>query len=217
MTTATLTRILLNPRSTAVRRDLVDADGLHKTVMRLAPDGIGDSARQQAGILFRLDRTQTGEVLLVQSLLPPDLRHLPADYGQIDTRDLGPMLKAFTTGLQVRYRIAANASKRIRPSEQEMASGRKHGRVIPLTGEEATTWWQRKSADAGLAVHSVVASPLPAARGRGNSAPRHALTRFDGLATITDPHALTTAVLAGIGKGKPYGAGLLSLAPAHRG
>lgn len=216
MTTATLTRILLNPRSTAVRKDLADADGLHKTVMRLAPDGIGDSARQQAGILFRLDRTQTGDVLLIQSLLPPDLHHLPIDYGQIDTRDLGPMLKALTTGLQVRYRIAANASKRIRPTEQEAARGRKHGKVTPLTGEEAITWWQRKSADAGLTVHTALASPLPPARGRGNTAPRHALTRFDGLATITDTQALTTAVLTGIGRGKPYGAGLLSLAPARR-
>ena len=102
MTTATLTRILLNPRSAAVRRDLADADGLHKTVMRLAPEGIGDSARKQAGILFRLDRSKTGEVLLVQSLVTPNFERLPADYGQVDTRDLSDMLKAFTTGLQVR-------------------------------------------------------------------------------------------------------------------
>ncbi|MGW1941632.1 type I-E CRISPR-associated protein Cas6/Cse3/CasE [Streptomyces goshikiensis] len=31
---------------------------------------------------------------------------------------------------------------------------------------------------------------------------------------MTDPAALTTALLSGIGHGKPYGAGLLTLAPA---
>lgn len=43
---------------------------------------------------------------------------------------------------------------------------------------------------------------------------RHSLVRYDGTATVTDPDALRAAVLAGIGRGKPYGAGLLSLAPA---
>ncbi len=43
---------------------------------------------------------------------------------------------------------------------------------------------------------------------------RHSLIRYDGTATVTDPTALTQAVLTGIGRGKPYGAGLLSLAPA---
>lgn len=43
---------------------------------------------------------------------------------------------------------------------------------------------------------------------------RHHLTRYDGTATITDPDALTHALLTGIGRAKPYGAGLLSLALA---
>ncbi|WP_437012987.1 type I-E CRISPR-associated protein Cas6/Cse3/CasE [Streptomyces sp. enrichment culture] len=54
------------------------------------------------------------------------------------------------------------------------------------------------------------------ARPRGRDAPRmpHSLLRYDGTATVTDPDTLTAAMVHGIGRGKPYGAGLLSLAPA---
>ncbi|MFI2633005.1 type I-E CRISPR-associated protein Cas6/Cse3/CasE [Streptomyces collinus] len=43
---------------------------------------------------------------------------------------------------------------------------------------------------------------------------RHSLLRYDGTATVTDPDTLTAAMVHGVGRGKPYGAGLLSLAPA---
>jgi CRISPR system Cascade subunit CasE len=45
---------------------------------------------------------------------------------------------------------------------------------------------------------------------------RHSLVRYDGTGLITDPEALTQALVAGIGRAKSYGAGLLSLAPATR-
>jgi CRISPR system Cascade subunit CasE len=214
---ASLTRIQLNPRHPAVRKDLADTVGLHKTVMRLAPQHLGEHAREQAGVLFRLDEDHSGAVLLVQTGDRPDLDQLPAGYGHSDTRDLSPMFKALSAGMHVRYRIAANAAKRLRPPAEQEAVGRSHGKVVPLHGEEAAAWWRRRSVEAGLDVHTVLATDLRPARTRTGTGPRHELTRFDGTATVTDPHALTAAVLAGIGKGKPYGAGLLSLAPAGRG
>ena len=214
---ASLTRIQLNPRHPAVRKDLADTVGLHKTVMRLAPQNLGERARERAGVLFRLDEDENGAVLLIQTGDQPDLQQLPLGYGQTDTRDLSPMFKALTAGMHVRYRIAANAAKRLRPPAEQEAAGRSHGKVVPLHGEEAAAWWRRRSAEAGLDVHNVLATDLRPARARSGAGPRHELTRFDGTATITDPEALTAAIVTGIGKGKPYGAGLLSLAPAGRG
>nr|WP_246460632.1 type I-E CRISPR-associated protein Cas6/Cse3/CasE [Streptomyces himalayensis] len=71
--TATLTRIRLNLRSPDVRRDLAHTDSLHKTVMLLAPDHLGDNPRQQTGLLFRLERGThpMPPTLLVQSHQPP--------------------------------------------------------------------------------------------------------------------------------------------------
>ncbi|MER5348035.1 type I-E CRISPR-associated protein Cas6/Cse3/CasE [Streptomyces mirabilis] len=225
-TTATLTRIRLNRRSRAVRRDLTDTVGLHKTVMLLAPDALGEHPRQKAGLLFRLEDAtdDTPPTLLIQSHQPPDLTRLPQRYGSAETRALHPMFQALTPGRAVRYRITANASAVRRVLDDHQAVDHKHGRkVVALYGDDALAWWQRRAHQAGLALTTTDATPARFRRPRPASepgdadhapGPLHVLTRFDGLATITDPDRLRHALLAGIGRGKPYGAGLLSLAPA---
>jgi CRISPR system Cascade subunit CasE len=209
-----LTRIRLNRRSPAVRRDLDDAVNLHKTLMRLAPNALGPQARQQAGLLFRLDH-QPAPTLLIQTAQPPDLTALPATYGTAQTRDLTPMFAALTPGLLVRYRITANASTRQPDREDHRLGGpRKRGKVIHLTGEQALTWWNRRATSAGLDLHTTDATRCAFRTRPGEPGPCHPLTRFDGIATITDPDSLIHALTTGIGRGKPYGAGLLTLAPA---
>ncbi|MEU9446611.1 type I-E CRISPR-associated protein Cas6/Cse3/CasE [Streptomyces sp. NPDC048304] len=210
--TAVIARIRLNPYSRAVQRDLRDATQMHRTVMRLAPDNLGDSPRHTAGLLYRVDETTTASTLLIQgSTLDPS--RLPADYGHADVKDLTPMFAALRKGLPVRYRIVLNPVKRQRlPLEHKG----QRGRIIPLSGPDADQWWIQRAADAGLHLHVLTPTNLAAARPRSADAPpmRHSLIRYDGTATITDPDALTQAVLTGIGRGKSYGAGLLSLAPA---
>ncbi|WP_329167873.1 type I-E CRISPR-associated protein Cas6/Cse3/CasE [Streptomyces sp. NBC_01685] len=84
-----LTRIALNPHTTAARADLADVDSLHKTLMRLTPDNNGPTPRTTAGLLFR---TETGPdpTLLVQTAHTPDLTALPTHYGTARTIDLTP-------------------------------------------------------------------------------------------------------------------------------
>lgn len=207
-----IARIRLNPHSRNVQRDLRDATEMHRTVMRMVPDGLGDSPRSQAGLLYRLDETDTTSTLLVQANRLDPTR-LPAGYGQADIKSLTPMFTALRKGLAVRYRIALNPAKRERlPLE---AQG-KRGRIVPLSGADADQWWLRRAADAGLRIHVLTPTNMPPIRPRKKDPDgmRHTLVRYDGTATITDPDALHEAVLAGIGRGKPYGAGLLSLAPA---
>ncbi|MER6425504.1 type I-E CRISPR-associated protein Cas6/Cse3/CasE [Streptomyces sp. NPDC001137] len=224
--TATLTRIRLNRRSKEVRRDLTDTVSLHKTVMLLAPDDLGDNPRQKAGLLFRLEDAtdDTPPTLLIQSHQPPDLTRLPQRYGSAETRTLHPMFQALTPGRAVRYRITANASAARRVLDGHQPVDNKQGKkVIALYGDDALAWWQRRAHQAGLALTSTDTTPARFRRPRpatkpgttgSDPGPRHALTRFDGLATVTDPDLLRHALLTGIGRGKPYGAGLLSLAPA---
>lgn len=224
--TATLTRIRLNRNSPDVRRDLARPDSLHKTVMLLAPEGLGEHPRQKAGLLFRLEHAtnHTPPTLLIQSQLPPDISRLPRAYGTTETRDLTPMFQALSTGRSVRYRITANASARRKVLDGDpFFDTRTRHKDIPLFGDDALAWWQRKATHAGLALTSTDTTPIGPFRRpvtkkqNSDSEPdvfRHVLTRFDGAATITDPGQLHHALLAGIGRGKPYGAGLLSLAPA---
>ncbi|KAA6212426.1 type I-E CRISPR-associated protein Cas6/Cse3/CasE [Streptomyces albofaciens JCM 4342] len=207
-----LARIRLNPHSRDVQRDLRDATEMHRTAMRLVPDHLGHSARQQAGLLYRIDETDTASTLLVQAR-HLDLTRLRDGYGHGEVKSLAPMFQALREGLTVRYRIVVNPSKReLLPK----SAGSKRGRIIPLAGADADQWWTRRAADAGLHLNTLIPTPLQPVRphGKDASSMRHSLLRYDGTATITDPAALTHALTTGVGRAKPYGAGLLSLAPA---
>ncbi|MGP3959728.1 type I-E CRISPR-associated protein Cas6/Cse3/CasE [Nonomuraea sp. 3N208] len=205
--TAWLTRIVLDPRSHAARRDLGDADALHKRVMSLVPDELGEQARAKAGVLYRYDETGTvGPHLLIQTGLPIDNSRLPARYGSLAVRDLTPLLDLLRADMTVRYRIVGNPTKRLgRTSERE-------GKLVALRGMEADQWWHARAEASGLILHTLISTALPDIRGKGPGRVQHAATRFDGIAVIKDPGLVRHAVLAGIGRGKAHGCGLLSLA-----
>ncbi|MEU9352389.1 type I-E CRISPR-associated protein Cas6/Cse3/CasE [Streptomyces griseoloalbus] len=207
-----IARIRLNPHSRDVQRDLRDATQMHRTVMRMVPDNLGDAPRQQAGLLYRVDESDTSSTLLVQAT-QLDPARLPTGYGQADVKSLSPMFTALRKGLAVRYRIVLNPAKRERLSLEEKGT---RGRIVPLSGADADQWWLRRATEAGLDLHVLTPTSMEPARSRGRDTPhmRHSLLRYDGTATVTDPDALKDAVIHGIGRGKPYGAGLLSLAPA---
>ncbi|WP_028478548.1 type I-E CRISPR-associated protein Cas6/Cse3/CasE [Nocardia sp. CNY236] len=206
-----LTRIRLNLRDKAVHRDLHNIVGLHQRLMRMMPTELGPTPRAESGLLYRIDETRTGTHLLVQSRHYPEFSELPPTYGDTATRELTPLLDRLVTGNTISYRLAANTSKRLgRTSERA-------GKLVALRGEDAQTWWQQRAQRCGLDLHTVSLLDLPDARGkRIASTPgdriRHAVTRFDGIATITDSHALRNAVTGGIGRGRAHGCGLLSLA-----
>jgi CRISPR system Cascade subunit CasE len=205
-----LTRIVPDTRHTAVNRDLTDAVRLHQRIMSLMPDGLGDQARHQAGVLYRRETTRTGPQLLIQTNIRPIPDRLPTGYGTVAVRDLSPLLNALDKGSTVHYRIAANASKRLGRTADHP------GKIAALRGAAAEQWWTQRAERCGLALRTLTATPMTDATGRRNSQHpiKHAITRFDGLAIITDPDALRTAIAEGIGRGKSYGCGLLSLALA---
>ncbi|MFD7450571.1 type I-E CRISPR-associated protein Cas6/Cse3/CasE [Kitasatospora sp. NPDC059827] len=211
-----LTRIIPDQRSRDARRDSDHAIDLHHRMMSLFPDSVADTeARRRLGVLFRTESTTAGQQILLQSAQPPDLDRLPAGYGQAATKTLSPLLEALRDGLQVRYRIAANPIRRPSRATRELYQLKA---VVPLQGAAAEDWWTRQSEATGLTLATLRSTPLDAARGRRRSDQRpiqHDRVLFEGTAVITDADRLRTRLTDGIGKGKAYGCGLLSIAP-HR-
>lgn len=219
MTDLHLARIRLNPASRDVQRDLADAKQLHTTLMRLLPDRLGPEPRRLANLLFRVETDQTGTTVLAQATHPLDPGRLPTGYGRSETKTLTPMLAALTTGLRVRYRIDVNPTKS-EPAPATSGGKRPRGTVRALSGPEADAWWHKRASTCGLAVETAVPtkSAWPPRPGRNRrDAIRISLWRYDGTATVTDPETLRRALTEGIGRGKPYGAGLLSLLPERPG
>jgi len=260
--TTWLTRIVTNPGSREVERDSVDMTQLHRTVMAMFPEDLGDEARLSGGVLFRYEAGPGGATVLVQSALQPDVGRLPTGYGQSALRQIDPLLDALRPGHQVHYRIIANASRKLGRNTQQ---GRPLS-VVPLFGAEAEEWWARQAEQSGLVPTLVTAEPLnptsfhrlipagmparttttpvraesseshPAAaaapgtadasptaaavgrRGRGGEGRVHirqVQTRFDGIAVVQNPALLRERIRTGIGRGKAYGCGLLTLAPVR--
>ncbi len=213
-----LVRILVNPRCHRVwSRGTLDGGALHRDIMRLAPDALGNQARKEANVLFRAEHTQRGLQILAQLSCAPRVDNLAPDFahGTPECRNIESLVSSMHSGTRVRYRIDANPTKRLGNS-----AGDKKGRLAVLHGADAAEWWHRRAAESGLELLSATASAMPDILGSRNRdrrgrcrATSHGVTRFEGVAVVADPEKVRSAVVEGIGRARTYGCGLLSIVP----
>lgn len=203
-----LSLLHLNPRSRQVRNELTAPYEMHRTIMQAFPDG---HKRDASGVLFRLDiDALTGRpVLLVQSQVEPNWHILHADYlspeqqPAVQVKEFDPKLSA---GQMLAFRLRANPTVK------------RGGKICGLyQEEEQQDWLLRKGAQSGFRVSQVNINHTEMARDeihRGDAS--HDLTllavRFDGLLQVIDPVQVREVVATGVGRGKAFGFGLLSLA-----
>jgi len=172
-------RLILNPRSRAVRRDLADAFQMHRSVMSAFPQlAERDRSDPESGsILWRIDTDQRSGVtmLIVQSEFAPDWNVLlgrQPDYvaapagderSPVDTKE---RTLALSAGQVLSFRLRANPTKKLK------ADGRKNGvRVGLVTEVEQLAWLQRKAEAGGFRLHSVVVIPEESAEPRRTHKP----------------------------------------------
>lgn len=220
-----LSRLVLNPRSRAVRRDVADCYAMHRTVMSLFGQVNGPAARARLTVLYRLDSDgRAGRLtLLVQSQSQPRFAGLPEGYlldeeDNPSCRPLGPTYGGLRSGARVCFRLRANPTRRLITN----------GQRVELVGEQAQIeWLRRKAADHGFALISVAArtdtpNTLAIAEGKTTgwrpSGPGEkdrltmAAALFEGEIVIRDADAFRSALQNGIGTAKAFGFGLLSIA-----
>lgn len=184
--------LLLNPASSVVKEDLRDVQRMHARTCSLV-----GAARADSRLLWRAD----GHRLIVQAAMPIDLSRLPAGYATlVEDREVRLDWPAGTT---VRWEIVAN------PTRDIPRTRRRVGLTDP---EECADWIQARLPRAGLRPLRIDGWQEPLGRGRH---PRGRIIvgrwRFRGVAIVERPEALAQALVNGVGKGKAYGAGLLTV------
>ena len=218
-----LSRLILNLRSAAVRKDLCNAQDLHRTIMSGFPQIEGGPARSELGVLFRLEATRLGLTeILVQSNDTPDWGRLPSDYqaAPAAVRDMSSLVKTLSSGARFRFRLYANPTRQIARFDAE---GRiRNSARVALRDEAARQeWLTRKAEQSGFRViESQISEPATAkliGHVRGESPRTVEAVRYDGLLEIVDTALFERGLSKGIGPGKSYGLGLLSVARASAG
>ncbi|WP_117214283.1 type I-E CRISPR-associated protein Cas6/Cse3/CasE [Allorhizocola rhizosphaerae] len=229
-----LSKLLINVYSREFRRDHADIRQMHRTVMSGYRGLPNDTpARQSQAILWRLDTMHRGFVQYVQSLGKPDWSQLPADYllEPAQVRSLQPVLDAIAPGRRFAFRLVANPVRDIlRPTGQPTAEPRKRAHQIKVARrdpQEQLEWLIRKGEHHGFVIPTASSgrpdaapSPCLPLKSQKRAEDRGPITiepvRFEGHLIVTDAPTFTDAVCTGIGRGKAYGCGLLSLAPPRR-
>lgn len=188
-----------------------DPRSLHRAVMAMFPTdlpGPPDQRRASAKILFRLDETATGRVVLVQSFIAPSRAPTTT---KVKAVHVGTALRPATP---VRFRLAVNAVTRSRRPDG------KH-RDAPLPEDQVDQWVQSKLAGA-LSEVTILSSTRTV-----YGIDRHGLTKgtltalqvdtLDGVGRVDDLDRLLELLLDGVGRAKAYGCGLLTISPIRPG
>lgn len=226
-----LSRLLLNARNHDVRSDLSDCHELHRTILSAFPPApLGLSPREHFGVLHRIDLKPSGPALLVQSATEPNWRHLPDGYLAANSEPnpacklIDSLVDAIEEGRSLVFRLRANPTKKV----PDRITGSKNGKRVELRDEGAQlAWLRRKGESGGFVLVDVRVSPgVPnvrtteaakqtGRRGEGNhtSMLTFGSVVFDGELRVTHTPLFRDTLCAGIGSGKAYGFGLLSVAP----
>lgn len=237
-----LSRLVLDVRSGVTRRWLSDVDQLHRDVLAAferAPSS--EAPRATLGVLFRLDRQRDGRLLLlVQSHEKPTWHRLPAGvlvrpsahdeaFDNPSVKEISALVDAVKQGDILRFRLRANPTKKV-DTKTGPDGKRRNGRRVALTNEaDRMAWLQRKGVQHGFELgvveqsgelRDVIDVSEGRAKGTRQGAPEgHGTVTFgscvfEGTLRVSELTMFKHALEHGIGSGKAFGFGLLSVAPA---
>ena len=221
-----LTKIDLAPERRLARKYLGSPQAMHAVVMGATGGNIGDGPGR---VLWRGDRGTT-TALYILSPLEPDCSQLVAEVGaagtQARTLDYSPFLASLDAGQLWAFRLAANPS--YSASRGPGVRGQRYGHV---TVEQQRQWLVERAPRHGFELMPVdhvddegsdgavmvVHRERPVfnrRRSEGEGRDRVTINRtvYEGVLRITDPESLRRALIAGIGRSKAYGCGLMTLA-----
>jgi CRISPR system Cascade subunit CasE len=186
-------------------------------------DQVHVDRRRDAGFLFRIDPLRAARVaILVQSAVPPDWDYAFHNGGYLLAAppEVRPYDPSFATGERLAFRLVANPTKRLTKNSRERdgtsVAPRWVGKRVPVPSEHLYEWLARRAAGGGFSIaeHSRAVQPGYVYLNKKADGPGQRLrsARYDGLLEVADPELFRKTVATGIGPGKAFGFGLLSVA-----
>ncbi len=194
-----------------------------------------------SGFLFRIDPRPGGRaVILVQSAVRPDWNYAFHNAGYLLAAP--PEMKSFdlyfTKGQSLLFRLVANPTRRLSerspganglPIKEWQNKGGK-GKRFPVPDNQLFDWLARRAEAAGFSVKEDCTKVQPGyiyfkkpkkpvdlpedgqKKEQKEEQSRMRSVRYDGILKVTDPARIQETIIHGIGPGKAFGFGLLSLA-----
>lgn len=225
----TFSRILLNPQKRGGRTLLTNPQAMHAAIRASFPP---DLDQTRARVLWRVDRREHEHVLYVVGPEDPDRGIIVDQAGWPsrpgETADYTPLLDGLRVGHERAFRLTAN------PVRSLPTDGGKRGKVVPhVTAAQQQAWLVEKAPSWGFEIRTAEtpAGTLPdvlvdnrqdlsferkdpEGRGRGRVTLR--VASFAGTLRVTDIELFRQSLTQGVGRGRAYGCGLLTLARLPR-
>lgn len=203
-----ISKLVLDLRSKAARRDLASPYEMHRTLSRAVSQALKEKRER---LLWRLEPVCRHErpVVLVQSLSNPDWSVLEEGYAEVfPPKEFQPALRE---GQELRFRLRANPSLRLKETGK---------RVALKTRDEKLAWLARRLNEGGFRLQieddrvlAVILHDTYLEISTGTHSIQVQAVLFEGVVRVENPcHAVHT-LERGIGPGKALGLGLLSLSP----
>lgn len=225
-----LSRVLLNAQRRRAWGLLSSRQRLHAAVLACNPPQPSadsplpaaleqETAIPEGRVLWRLDQSRHETILYTVTPARPDFTSLVEQAGWPDseqtarTADYTGFLDHLEAGQRWGFRLTGNAVRSI-PSPDQGDGHRARGvRVAHVTVPQKEQWFAKQATKFGFTPDRATVVGMEKLRfQRGSGIVTLDATAFEGALTVTDPSVLRRGLSNGIGKGKAYGLGLLTLA-----
>lgn len=203
-----IARAKLNRRRRETVRLLEDPSKMHAAVQSCF--GVDDSGR----VLWRVDEGKHVDELYVVALEQPDLTHIIEECGwpqahPFESKDYSVLLDRLGDGQRLMFRLTGNPAHKVADHKNRLAH---------VTVAQQESWAEHQLGLAGLDVEMVRSIKNDKLRfNKGDAGHRVSLSRtvFEGSASVREVDALRNGLTAGLGPGKAYGCGLLTVSMAE--
>lgn len=214
-----LSRIALNANLRKTMQAFASPRILHGAVEASFQDSVNEKRKR---ILWRIDRLKGVYYLLVLSEKQPDFSHIVEQFGhagnagQWETKNYSSLLERLKEDQVWQFRLRANP---VRNSSMEKKQKTGRGKVFAhVTQIQQKQWLLNRAQTNGFLLtedsFDVIHSEWKKFTKPGDN--KHVVSLrvvdFEGLLTITDGECFRKTLLTGIGRGKAYGCGLLTIA-----